>query len=226
MCEMMGIKSKHPVPIEDALKYALLLEMYGVAGFGWGIVWRTENGELFRYRNKSSLGQDKKGQRKLEGILSTEYLIHLRRPTQLTKIAEENTQPFISDDKTMSFAHNGYFTLHDAVPIPGISENASDSLLGFHYLTALPKEKMIERESLPLKLHARLKGEANLALLFSDGDFLFYSGNKVNDLYFFQMDGSNFISTSLHSKDQFIFHKIFQGAEQIKRVPYKKVSTL
>lgn len=226
MCEMMGIKSEHPMPIESALKYALLLEKYGVAGFGWGIAWRAENGELFRYRNETNLEQDKKGPNRLNGVFSKEYLIHLRRPTQLTKIAEENTQPFISEDKTKSFAHNGYFTSLDAVPVQENSENASDSLVGFHYLTSLLKENKINRESALLKLHDELKGEANLALLFSDGDLLFYSGNKDNDLYSFQINGCKFISTSLHSKDQFIFQEIFKGAEEIKRIPYKKVSSL
>ena len=50
MCEMLAIRSERPLPIDTVLKYATLLDEYGIAGFSWGIAWKTLAGTLKRYR--------------------------------------------------------------------------------------------------------------------------------------------------------------------------------
>lgn len=70
MCEMLAVQSALPVPVEQVLTYAELLDEYGIAGFSWGIVWTAEDGTLQRYRSTDGIHRDTMYARTLKNVFS------------------------------------------------------------------------------------------------------------------------------------------------------------
>ena len=55
------------IEIEWMMKYAMLLEEYGFAGFGWGIAWKSDSGEIQRYRSVDGIRKDTLAPQPLKG---------------------------------------------------------------------------------------------------------------------------------------------------------------
>jgi len=219
MCEMLAIRSEKLMPIETVLKYASLLDEYGVAGFSWGIVWKTESGTLKRYRAVEGIRRDPLAFRTLTSISSTEYLVHLRRPSAMTTIAHRNAQPYVSADGKVAFAHNGFFERHREYRPTYVDrlEGTSDSEVGFFYYQDLLTSGVVPQNAL-MQTHADLHGGANIGMMQAHGKTLFYSGHPDNSVYAFQQDGARMVSTALHSSDDYLFQSVFPNAEHCERI--------
>ncbi|MGH7642315.1 MAG: class II glutamine amidotransferase [Candidatus Dormibacteria bacterium] len=226
MCEILGIVWPEPQPFERVLPWGLQLEQLGIGGFGWGLAWR-ENGRVRRYRNPGKLSDDQTGRRELREISSSHYLLHLRRPSRLSTVSLADTQPFVADDGSFAFAHNGRLAgAHSFRPsFPGQLDGEADSEVGFRLCEKLVGEGMAASSALP-EVHRQMEGNANLAFLGATGEFLFYAGNPENDGWRFQLEGAEIASTALHSADEAIFSLCFPDASHRVRLAAGEVVAL
>ncbi|HHW37342.1 MAG TPA: hypothetical protein GXX18_08930 [Bacillales bacterium] len=220
MCELLTVKSEESIPIEWIFHYASLLDKYGIAGFGWGVAWKCDNGQIRRYRAIEGVRNDVLAPQTLKGLEAKEYLVHLRRPSLMKSMAFNNSQPYLNEEESLAFAHNGYFTNHDQFRPLFINElqGTSDSEIGYQYYLTKTKEQKDPVISLELT-HQKLEGKANLVVFQKDQDTLLYAGNDDNRMYVFDLDDVRCASTSLHSQDDFLFQAIFPTATNVKQIP-------
>ncbi len=220
MCELLTAKSNEPIPIEWVLDYAKLLDEYGLAGFGWGVTWKTNSGQIQSYRAVEGIRKDTLASQSLRGIKSNEYFVHLRRPSMMKTMAFINSQPYVTEGYSLAFGHNGYFENHDQYR-PLFEDRlvgSSDSEIGFHYFLKQRNEQKDDQSALELT-HKGLGGKANLVVFREGESTLYYAGNVDNKMYSFHLDGVKCVSTSLHSLDDFVFQTIFPRATQITQIP-------
>lgn len=220
MCELFTVKSDENIPIEWIFHYAKLLEEYGFAGFGWGMAWKCEDGQIRRYRAIEGVKNDILAPQTLKGIVSKEYLVHLRRPSLMKSMAFNNSQPYLNEDQSLAFAHNGYFKNHDQYRSFYANELAgtSDSEVGYRYYLMKLNEQKDPIISLELT-HQILEGNANLIAFRKNEVTLLYAGNNDNKMYTFNLGDVRCASTSLHSQDDYLFQAIFPTATNIKQIP-------
>lgn len=215
MCEMLAITSRHPVSIDEVLRWSRLLDQYGLAGFGWGMAW-TDGTRLFRYRSVHGIRQDDTADEALRGVTVTRAFVHLRRPSRMSTIGHVNAQPYQSEDQEWAFAHNGYFSRYKDYLAAYQTElqGTSDSEVGFLLCRDYLKSGSSLAESLS-KTHHRLEGRANLMALKQDGTLAVYAGNPDNLLYRFSLGPVEMVTTSLHSPDGYLFDTIFPSAHAV-----------
>ena len=79
MCEILLAIWPAERRVGPILGLAARMERFGVAGFGWGIVWRDGAG-LHRYRRALSLCRDVQAVASLEHTRASAVLIQLPRP--------------------------------------------------------------------------------------------------------------------------------------------------
>lgn len=222
MCELFTVKSDEDIPIEWIFHYAKLLEEYGIAGFGWGIAWKSEdeNGQIRRYRAIEGVRNDILAPQTLKGIEAKEYLVHLRRPSLMKSMAFNNSQPYLNEEQSLAFAHNGYFKNHDQYRsfYANDLKGTSDSEVGYQYYLMKLNEQKDPTISLELT-HQTLEGNANLIAFQKDEGTHLYAGNNDNRMYIFNFEGIRCASTSLHSQDDFLFQAIFPTATNKQQIP-------
>ncbi|HEY6538078.1 MAG TPA: class II glutamine amidotransferase [Candidatus Dormibacteraeota bacterium] len=226
MCEVLVAVWPEPQPFSRVLPWGLKLERLGIGGFGWGLAWREGDG-IRRHRNPGPLSRDHKGQAELAEVSSTHFLLHLRRPSKLSTVAMADTQPFVSDDGSFSFAHNGRLALADQLRdrFPGRLFGRADSEVGFRLFAELLGGGM-EGGAALAEVHRQMGGNANLAYLPARGQALFYAGNPQNDVWCFRLDGAECASTALHSADQALFDLCFPAATDRVRLAPTQVTSL
>lgn len=217
MCELLAVAAREPIAIEPILAWARDLERLGIAGFGWGVAWRSADG-VRRYRSERSLGDDAAGRDALGGVTSDRFLVHLRRPSRLSTIELADSQPFLDVERedgagTVAFAHNGYLERHDELRPRYASRlrGRADSEVGFE----LFRERLATGEDARSALagvHERLGGQANLASLAADGTLLVYAGHDGNRPWRFELAGATVAATPLHSDDDSLFDLVFRDA--------------
>jgi glutamine phosphoribosylpyrophosphate amidotransferase len=214
-----------PVPIAEIWPWARSLERYGLGGFGWGVAWR-EDGAVRHHRDPGTLAEDQAGVGGLVGVRSTHYLVHLRRPSQLSTIALADTQPFLADDGSFAFAHNGRLDLAEEMraQFAGRLQGRADSEVGFRLFQQLCQEQEPAR-ALP-EVHRQLQGTANLCYLPAAGPALAYHGAPANQMWSFSLGGALVISTGLHSADEAIFQLCFEQAAERRRLEVGEVAEL
>jgi hypothetical protein len=220
MCEILVAAWPEPRPFSDVLPWSLELERLGVGGFGWGVAWR-EDGKVQRYRQPGRLADDQAGQDRMREVRSSHFLVHLRRPSQLTTVALADTQPFVADDGSFAFAHNGRLEGANQIRdrFTGRLAGQADSEVGFRLFEALLADGLAPEEALP-EVHRQLGGTANLAFLPATGAALFYGGNAGNDGWRFRMGSAHVVSTALHSADDAVFSLCFPDAsERVRLTP-------
>ncbi len=226
MCEILLVVWSEPQPFERILPWGLELERLGVGGFGWGVAWR-DGDEVRRYRNPVRLSDDPTGRADLISTRSTHFLLHLRRPSQLSTVALADTQPFLSDGGSFAFVHNG--RLSGAAEFrdrfPGKLSGHADSEVGFRLFEQLLEEGVAPAEALS-DVHRQMGGNANLAVLPARGEALFYAGHKDNDGWRFELDGAAVASTALHSADEAVFSLCFPMASRRTRLALGEVAAL
>lgn len=220
MCELLSIRSEKMFPIKTVLDYAELLDQFGIAGFGWGIVWKNKEGKLQGYKSVEGIRSDPLARTILSGVESTEYLVHLRRPSLMTTVGQSNVQPYLDTKDDFAFCHNGFFVNHNKYRATFADEikGTSDSEVGFCYLESTIKQGSDMYEAI-IDTHEAMQGKANMLILCGGGKIYAYNGSEENLMYQYQMDGAEVISTALHSLDNFLFESVFPKACHIKKLP-------
>lgn len=215
MCEMLAFSSEELVSVDTLLGWAALLERYGLAGYGWGMVW-TDGQTLYRYRSVEGLQNDPKADDVLARLTLRRGFIHLRRPSLMTTVAFVNTQPYMDDNGDWAFAHNGYLERHRDFRsrYQGELTGTSDSEVGFRYWCE-QTGSIADRFA---ATHEALGGKANFMGLSRAGDLGVYAGNSENRVFSFRLGAISLATTSLHSGDRFLFEGLFPEARDIQEM--------
>ena len=219
MCELLLAVWPEPVAFESVLPWVDSLERYGLGGFGWGVAWREE-GEVRTYRHPTSLQGDPEGRERTSPVRSTHFMVHLRRPSNLSTVSLADTQPFAAEDGAFAFAHNGRLDGAEAERgrFAGLLQGRADSEVGFRLLRQLLLERWPAELALG-EVHRRLGGTANFAYLPARGPGLVYAGSTMNSMWRFEVSGAKLAATALHSGDQAVFDLCFAGAGERELIP-------
>ena len=226
MCELLAVtvpKSAPPLPMDTILLRARLMDEWGLAGYGWGMVWEQEDG-LHRYRSVSGIRQDPLADKVLPGVQTRRLFVHVRRPSLMTNMSHVDAQPYLDPDAGLAFAHNGYLARHAEFRPHYLDRlvGRSDSEVGFQlWLEGLRNGQ--SREAALRAVHETLAGQANFMTMAADGQILVYAGNAENAVFRFRVGHWAIAATSLHSYDRFLFEAIFPDATEIQPVAPKTV---
>jgi predicted glutamine amidotransferase len=214
MCEVMAVAWDEPQAFDSVLPWALDLERLGVAGFGWGVAWNEGDGAVHGYRRAISLADDTEGRERLAGVTSGRFLVHLRRPSRLSTVQLADTQPFVAEDGTFAFCHNGLLDRHEDHRErlgPALAGKA-DSEVGFRMTQEALAGGATPSQALA-GVHEQLGGRANFGYLGADGELAVFAVNATNRLWKFGVDGARVAATALHSDDHSLFEMLFHGAD-------------
>jgi predicted glutamine amidotransferase len=230
MCEILAVATDHPVVFADVRPWASEVERLGIAGFGWGMAWRTPDG-VRRYRTDRALADDGARADALGDVTSDRFLVHLRRPSRLSTVQLADSQPFVDGDGdgedggSFAFCHNGYLERHAEIrrEYERRLHGAADSEVGFEWFRDRLGEGIDPADAL-IDVHERFGGTANLGYLAGDGALLVYAGYAANPVWRFEQDGAAIAATALHSDDDSLFHLLFTGAVGRERVERAVVS--
>ncbi len=219
MCELLLTVWPEPTSFEASLPWVESLERFGLGGYGWGVAWREE-GEVRTYRHPSSLAQDPEGRARTAAARSTHFMVHLRRPSNLTQISLADTQPFRAEGGEFAFAHNGRLDRaeEERADFAGLLHGRADSEVGFRLLQRLLSNGWAADSAL-LEVHRRLGGAANFGYLPSRGPALAYAGSTMNAMWRFEVAEAQVAATALHSGDQAVFDLCFAGAKHRRLIP-------
>src|SRR6185436_18056024 len=80
MCEHYVARATEPFRLDELWPFTERLERYGLAGFGWGAAWTTNDGSLCSYRDIRAF-RDDPGREDVGRAETTSLLLHLRRPS-------------------------------------------------------------------------------------------------------------------------------------------------
>jgi predicted glutamine amidotransferase len=209
----MAVAWPEPQPLERMLAWAVGLERFGIAGYGWGVAWLDGPGKLRWYRDNHPLYADIASREELQGTTSRLFLIHLRRPSFLSTVRLSDSQPFVTGPAGFAFCHNGY--LHRFRELRGrfehVLEGEADSEVGFRLTESLIREGRGPFEAIA-EAHQILGGVANIGYLAADGTLGVYAGHPENRVWTFDNEGARVTATALHSMDTSLFNLVFTGA--------------
>lgn len=226
MCEMLARISTTPVEVTSLLPWARLMELRGVAGFGWGMAW-YEGDRVRRYRSELGVCHDDVAETALAGVRSAAVVVHLRRPSLLLGVRVENSQPYLDEEAGVAFCHNGYFRRHQEFRAQYAAqlEGTSDSEVGFRRF--LDVSRATDAASAMREVAGTLEGNANLLVLRQDGGrILGLAGHEDNPMYRFRMDGARWITTGLHSPDGYVCKRLFTRADDVEQIARGEVVEL
>jgi predicted glutamine amidotransferase len=215
----MAVSWSEPQRFERVAPWALELERLGVTGFGWGAAWLDDAGRVQVYRNPITMAADDEGREGLGDVVSTRFLVHLRRPSRLSTTQLADTQPFLTEDGGFAFCHNGAFERHEELR-PGFAgrlRGLADSEVGF----CLFQDQLslgLDVAGALREVYRRLGGRANLGYLGSDGELVVLGANTWNQLWQFEFQGASVAATGLHSDDRSLFDRLFDGASHATHV--------
>ena len=214
MCEHFIARAAEPFRLDALWPFSEKLERFGIAGFGWGASWLTEGGSLRSYRDVRAF-RDDPGREGVGAVETTSVLIHLRRPSRLSTLTLPDTQPFDDPDGRFAFSHNGdlrdYKGLRTMYREQGRIHGRADTEVGARWL----EDAWHRGEPVPHllgALHDRFGGEANLAVLASDGTSYHYAGNGENPVFSFALGRIGIVSTGIYSLDRSLFRFVVPGA--------------
>jgi predicted glutamine amidotransferase len=215
MCEILAVKWPEPRPFYALAGWARQMEYYGSARFGWGVAWLDEAaGEVQAHLDTGQLADDPAVEGWLASVTSARFLVHSRRPTLLSTIQLADTQPFVTDDKRLSFCHNGLFAERDVYrpEYEGRLRGGADSEIGFCMLQDLTASGVPPGDALAV-VAGKLGGNANLATLDSAGEITLFSRHERNKFFTFTTGDAQVAATELHSPDDSLYRLIFPAAE-------------
>jgi glutamine phosphoribosylpyrophosphate amidotransferase len=146
-------------------------------------------------------------------------MVHFRRPSRLSTVDMADTQPFLVDDATWAFSHNGEFRRHNEfrAQLADVLRGRADSEVGFRLFERLLGDGRSMDEAIE-ETHRRLEGHANVVYLGDDGRMVVRAGNRHNPVWTFDLDGGHWSVTALHSPDESLFDMIFGDAENRREV--------
>lgn len=219
MCEILALRAEQPFSLREVLPYAQLLEKYGLAGYGWGVSWVSSSG----VETVKSLGQINRLSQHESANLDVETrvcLFHLRRPSLLSGVKIENTQPFSPEAKNLAFVHNGFLAEAEKwrSEFESVLQGTVDSEVGFQlYLHHL--ESSDSKLALAKTLdETRGDGDANVVVLNQDGSFTAAGRNAKNRMFQFTSERFSGIVTEVHSPDDYVFHHLLPWIEKREQV--------
>ena len=214
MCEQFIAASSEPFRLDELWPFASKLERFGIAGFGWGAAWRGDDGALVSHRDLRAF-RDDPATKALGAVETRVVLVHLRRPSKLSTLTGPDTQPFDDPAGRFAFSHNGdlhdYRELRSSYRAQGRIHGRADTEVGARWLEDAwdPAERPAH---LLAALHDRFGGQANLAVLTSDGNAIHYAGNAENPVFTFRLGRIGVASTGIYSLDRSVVHYAAPGA--------------
>ena len=214
MCEHFVARAAEPFRLDELWPFAERLERYGMAGFGWGAAWRTADGRLESHRDIRAFRDDPLAA-DVGAVETTSALVHLRRPSKLSTLQLADTQPFVDPGERFAFSHNGDLRdIRDArrrFQEQGRIAGRADTEVGQRWLEDAWADCPSPAAALRA-LHATFGGEANLALIATDGAVVHYAGNAENPVFSFGLGRIGIVSTALYSIDRSLFQLAALGA--------------
>jgi predicted glutamine amidotransferase len=215
VCEVLAVAWSEPERFERVLPWAAELERLGVAGFGWGVAWTDGDGRVHGYRRPTSLAGDPDGRERLAGVTADRLLVHMRRPSRLSTVQLADTQPFVAEDGSFAFCHNGMLDRHDEhrERLGSSLAGKADSEVGFRMTQEALGAGATPTEALA-GVHEQLGGRANFGYLGADGELAVFAVNATNRMWQFGLDGARVAATALHSDDRSLFRMVFDRADE------------
>jgi hypothetical protein len=217
MCEQFVARAAEPFRISDLWPFTERLERYGLAGFGWGATWVRADGRLCSHRDLRAFRDDTDGAARVGREETTSVLVHLRRPSRLSTLQLPDAQPFDDPAGRFSFSHNG--ELRDwrerraRYREQGRIHGRADTEVGARWLEDEWHDDQPAAGQLTA-LHESFGGQANLAVLTSDGTPTHYAGNTDNPVFTFRLGRIGIASTGLYSLDRSLFRYAATGATE------------
>jgi hypothetical protein len=205
MCEILAACFEEERSLEELAPLIVGLELYGIAKFGWGVAWRSDDGAILGARGLGRFEDEALSDERLMAQRSNRFLVHLRRPSQLSTIHLPDTQPFF-DGETSAFCHNGYLDRADDLRtgFDGRLEGRADSEVGWQFFL-----DELARGVAPLvamaAVDATFGGKVNLGYLAANGELDIYSQNTMNRMWRFLWGGGVLAATDMHSDDGSLF---------------------
>jgi predicted glutamine amidotransferase len=210
MCEQFVARSAMPFRLDELWPFTERLERFGLAGFGWGATWLTDDGRLCSHRDVRAFRDDAEGSARVGAQQTTAVLVHLRRPSRLSTLQLADTQPFDDPAGRYSLSHNGDFrdwrSLRPTYQAQGRIHGRADTEVGARWLE--DEWDGADEESIPAllpALHERFGGLANIALLDATGGAHHYAGNADNPIFSFRLGSIGIASTGIYSLDRSLF---------------------
>ena len=218
MCELIAVGGARPFALGALWPTTHAVERYGIAGFGWGVAWRTATGAFGLHTSTGAFATDPERER-MGAIETTSALIHLRRPSRLSTIGLPDTQPFLDPEGRFCFGHNGdltrYRDLRPAFAAAGRIQGRADSEVGQRWLEDHWGEAPDQDPCHQLgALHGRLGGQANLMALAADGSIHVLAGNTENPVFTYTLGDLRIVSTGIHSIDRSLFRLCVPDARE------------
>lgn len=228
MCEHYVARSASPFRLDELWAFTERLERYGLAGFGWGAAWLDEGGLLRSHRDVRAF-RDDPGREAIGQTETIAALVHLRRPSRLSTLGMPDTQPFDDPRGRYSFSHNGDLLNHKAYRgryrAQGRLHGRADTEVGARWL----EDAWHDGEPVPHllgALHDTFGGQANLAVLTSDGGAHHYAGNRENPVFTFRLGSIGIAGTAIYSLDRSLFKYVAHGATDRRLVKVRTTISL
>jgi Glutamine amidotransferase domain len=228
MCEHYVVRAAEPFRLDELWPFTEKLERYGIAGFGWGASWLGDDEALHSYRDVRAF-RDDPGREAIGATETTVALVHLRRPSKLSTLTLADTQPFDDPAGRFAFSHNGdlrdYRSLRTHYRDAGRIHGRADTEVGARWLEdAWHADEPAAH--LLAALHDRFGGQANLAVLASDGTPSHYAGNSENPVFSFRLGRIGVVSTGIYSLDRSVFRFVAPSATDRRIVPLRTAVAL
>jgi predicted glutamine amidotransferase len=213
VCELLVATFETPRAFHDLAPVAAGLEELGVAGFGWGVAWLDEPAGAVRA--VKGLGRFREEAMRKDSLLASEssrFIVHLRRPSQLSTIQMADTQPFLDGEKS-AWCHNGFLARAEELrgQYTGRLFGRADSEVGWQFFLDRVAEGAEPLDALRAVDDA-FGGNVNLAYLGADGELAIFTRNATNRFWRFSLDGGEMAATDLHSSDSSVFDFVMPRA--------------
>ncbi len=228
MCEHFVARAAEPFALAELWPFAEKLERFGLAGFGWGAGWLSDEGRLASYRDVRAF-RDDPGRERIGEVRTRSVLVHLRRPSRLSTQTLEDTQPFLDPAGRFVFSHNGdlreYKRWRPRYREAGRIHGRADTEVGQRWLEDA-WDGGRNAGDLLCRLHETFGGQANLALLADDGTPHAYAGNTENPMFTFRLGRIGIASTGIYSLDRSLFRYTAPAATERRLVPSRSTVAL
>ena len=229
MCEHYIARAAEPFRLDELWPFTERLERYGLAGFGWGAAWLTDDDRLASHRDVRAFRDDPEGRARVGAIETTAALVHLRRPSRLSTLQLPDTQPFDDPAGRFSFSHNGdlrdYRSLRRRYQSEGRIAGRADTEVGARWLEDAWRDDEPVAHLLGA-LHDRFGGEANRAVIAKDGTPHHYAGNEENPVFSFRLGGIGVVGTGIYSLDRSVFRYVAPGATDRRLIRLRSTVSL
>jgi hypothetical protein len=228
MCEHYIARAPEPFRLDELWPFTERLELYVLAGFGWGAAWVTSGVTLESHLDVRAFRDDPVAST-VGAVETTSVLVHLRRPSKLSTLQLADTQPVLDPAGRFAFSHNGDLRqIRDArrrFAAEGRIHGRADTEVGARWLEDAWATTSSPAAALRC-MHETFHGQANLAVLARDGTSVAYAGNSDNPVYSFRLGRIGIASTALYSIDRSLFQFAAPGATERRVVRPGEAVTL